>query len=376
MAGVKNSGFREQVSPFLREKILQIADTHGTASAEYYALASQYVKSPLENVVYKEERRRHFESEVELLFEGQPLVGVERLYRRTILVEPTTVCAAHCRWCLRGQYPVRAMQEHEITLAARYIGSAALRDDIQEVLITGGDPLVSLPLLAFTLGELRRHAPNVLIVRIGTRLPFQNPHRINDAMVEMFRRHNDFRLEIGVNVNHPVEFWPESIEAIHRLQDCGIRLYNQHPLLKGVNDKLETLITLYALMREHGIEAHYLFHAIPLKGMSHHRTSLDKGLSLARALTSCGYFSGRGKPHFAILSDIGKIVLYDGVIQKRDPEQRLMLIQSGYRLEDRCKWNPGWRLPPSVVVGADGTMATWYLDGDDRPADMDALPAI
>ena len=59
------------------------------------------------------ERRRHYESEVLIYFENRPIVGVERLYRRTILLEPTTVCAAHCRWCLRGQYPVKTMSEDD-----------------------------------------------------------------------------------------------------------------------------------------------------------------------------------------------------------------------------------------------------------------------
>jgi lysine 2,3-aminomutase len=108
---------------------------------------------------------------MELTFEDKPLVGVERLYRRTILIEPSTVCAAHCRWCLRGQYPTGAMQRDDIALAARYIGAPEQRDDIDEVLITGGDPLMVVPLLRYTFEQLAEHAPNVRVVRIGTRVP-------------------------------------------------------------------------------------------------------------------------------------------------------------------------------------------------------------
>src|SRR5262245_48809213 len=101
MAGAKSGDFIELVSPFLKEKLAEIEASYGRNSAEWRAIASQYLKSPLENDIAAEERRRHYESEVTITFEGEPLVGVERLYRRTALLEPTTVCAAHCRWCLR-----------------------------------------------------------------------------------------------------------------------------------------------------------------------------------------------------------------------------------------------------------------------------------
>jgi lysine 2,3-aminomutase len=120
MAGAKAGNFNELISPFLRKKILEAEQQFGAHSFEYRALTSQYIVSPEENRIYPWERRRHYEADMALTFEDKPLVGVERLYRRTILIEPSTVCAAHCRWCLRGQYPTGAMQRDDIALAARY----------------------------------------------------------------------------------------------------------------------------------------------------------------------------------------------------------------------------------------------------------------
>lgn len=367
MAGTKSGGaFAELISPFLHKKIEEAAETFGPESHQVRALTLQYFKSPQENVIRSQERRRHYESEVQITFNGRTLIGVERLYRRTILIEPTTACAAHCRWCLRGQYPVKTMSKEDITAAARYIGSPELRDDVSEVLITGGDPLMSLPLLALTISELARNAPNVTTVRIGSRVPFHDPRRINADMMAVFARYPEFRFEIGLNVNHPVEFWPESIEALERLKGGRIRLYNQHPLLKGVNDNVSILVELYSLLRNHDIDAHYLFHAIPLQGMSHHRTSLKRGLELAAALGSCGEFSGRGKPHFAVMTDIGKIVLFHGSVLQHRARDNAVLLQSHYRYEDRVRWVPGWQKPLSVEIDKDGFMHTWYLDGDDE----------
>src|SRR5262249_61504415 len=109
-------------------------------SVEVHALTRQYIYDVREKQIRDNERRRHYESEVLIYFENRPIVGVERLYRRTILLEPTTVCAAHCRWCLRGQYPVKTMSEDEIVHAARYIGSEGLGGQIDQVLSTREEP--------------------------------------------------------------------------------------------------------------------------------------------------------------------------------------------------------------------------------------------
>uniref|UniRef100_UPI00055BC9AC hypothetical protein n=1 Tax=Streptomyces aureocirculatus TaxID=67275 RepID=UPI00055BC9AC len=37
-----------------------------------------------------------------------------------------------------------------------------------------------------------------------------------------------------------------------------------------------------------GIEAHYLFHCVPIRGMDHHRTSVEEGLELHCRLGASG----------------------------------------------------------------------------------------
>lgn len=371
MAGLKNGEFKELISPFLREKIAEAEEKYGPESKELQAITKQYFYDPREKIVDPRHNRRHYEAEMPLTFEGKPVIGLERLYRRSIAMEPSLVCAAHCRWCLRGLYPFSTMKKEDITHSTRYIGSKEVRDDLSEILITGGDPMMSLPLLAFTFGELKRNAPNIRTIRVGTRVPFHDPRRINDDMMDIFGRYPEFRFEVGVNVCHPIEFWPESVAALRRLRDGGIRIYNQHPLLRGVNDDLETLFRLYSLLREHDVEAHYLFHAIPMRGTSHHRTSLKKAAFLATAISSSGEFSGRAKPHFAVLSDIGKIVMYEGVILDRRESDNSVLLQSGFMLEDRLAWNPSWIVPSSMELDDNGYMRTWYMDAVDEESAVD-----
>ena len=133
MAGTKKTGeFRELISPFLKQKMDEIKGKFGEESTEYSSLSKQYLTSSFEKETNSSDRFRHYQSEVNVYYDNKPLSGVERLYKRTILIEPTTVCAAHCRWCLRAEYPVQTMTKEDITLAAKYFGSTEVSDDLDE----------------------------------------------------------------------------------------------------------------------------------------------------------------------------------------------------------------------------------------------------
>ena len=66
---------------------------------------------------------------------------------------------------------------------------------------------------------------------------------------------------------------------------------------------------------------------------------------------------------YALMTDIGKITLYDGsIIEEKD---NMLLVQSKYRYSDRILWNPNWILPQTAQVDEEGFLRVWYLDGDD-----------
>lgn len=369
MAGSRDGEFKEKLSPFLREKWEQAKASPETCRGVLQFIEREYLKDTRETLIHPHETNRHYESRLENYFEGEVLRGVEKLYRRTMLVEPTTVCAAHCRWCLRGQYDILHLNERELDRIAHYCGEAPENKEVREVLITGGDPLMVVDRLNYLLNALSRFAQNIQVVRIGTRVPLQDPARVNHQMLEALRKRPTFRIEIGTHINHPAELFPEVKTAYRKLLENGVTIYNQSVLLKGVNDEIPSLTSLFDELRYLNIESHYLFHCIPLKGMQHHRTSIDKGLKLIRRLSSSGIFSGRAKPMFTLLTDVGKVTLYEGSILQRDSENRV-LLQTGYSYEDRVRWNPLWKLPSSALVDDQGLLQVWYLDALDMENEM------
>jgi lysine 2,3-aminomutase len=356
--------FPERLSKFLRGKLDELRGKHGEASPLYQGLARQYLRDEREESATAEVNLKHYEAEVAVSSEAATHSGMERLYRRTLVIEPTMACVAYCRFCLRSNYPRHTLSEQQLVEIAKYCGAEQNRDVLREVLITGGDPLVIPRRIDFLLEALIEYAPNVRIVRLATRIPTQDPTRIDDDVLHLFSNKPTLRFELATQINHPVELsFPESQAAFQRILAAGARVYSQNVLLKGINDDLPTLIDLYDAMRENNLEAHYLFHAIPMQYTHHLRTSVSRGLELANGLTSCGFISGRAKPMFAAMTDIGKITLYDGAVVAQDG--RRVLLQSAYRLKERLRWNPCWELPPGAEVGPQDLLRVWYLDGAD-----------
>lgn len=366
MAGTKESDlFSEKISPFLLGKMDQIKNEKGEHSEEYRALALQYKISDEEYEQTTENNKRHWEADL-VIGESQEQIirGLERLYDRSLVIEPTMICAAHCRYCLRANYNIFTLEEHELKEIAKYCGRTAEPYEAHEVLVTGGDPLIVPKRLSYLVEVLVDYAPNIKIVRIGTRLPQHAPERINNNVYEIFMKFKGrIRFEIATQINHVVELFPETIEKFKNLQALGVKVYSQNVILKHVNDNIPALVTLYNKLRELDFEPHYLFHCVPMKGMHHFRTSVKKATNLAKGLTNSGKISGRVKPMVALMTDIGKITLYDGVILNRN--DRKVLLQSAYKYDDRMRINPCWKLPETAEVDENGCLRVWYLDGED-----------
>ena len=369
MAGAKNSNFAEKLTPYLKQKLVETSEKYGIDSEEYKAFERQYLKSEDEDKINHEDRLRHYQSEVHVHYEGKALRGVERLYRRTILLEPTMVCAAHCRWCLRGQYPQFGLTENEITNFAKYTGSDEVKEDLKEVLVTGGDPLMVPKRLEYIFSQINKFAPNIEIIRIGTRVPVQDPAKINRELIDILKKTDPIKLEIGTNINHPSELTAESKKAYTDIYKAAFKIYDQSVLLKGVNDNVEILNELYDGFRYLGIESHYLFHCIPMQGMEHHRTSVQKGLEIASQIINSGSVSGRAKPMYTLMTDLGKVTLVHGTILERN-EKNELLIQSHYTIDDFKFRNPSWEVPKSCFEDKNGFLRVWYPDGKD---DNDSL---
>lgn len=228
---------------------------------------------------------------------NSPVKGLTHRYPDRALFILTNSCAVYCRHCTRKRIwkegNENTLTRAEIKNALDYI---LRHDEIRDVLISGGDPLmIPVPLLEYVLREVRS-IPHVEIIRIGTRAPAVLPQRIDKPLLEVLERFGPIWL--NTQFNHPNEITEQSGQACELLLRRSIPVNNQTVLLRGINDRPEIIKELNQKLLRIKVRPYYLFQCDPVIGTEHFRTSLWKGVEIMEQLR--GHTSGLAIPHFVI----------------------------------------------------------------------------
>ena len=235
--------------------------------------------------------------------------GLEHKYTSTALLLVNEVCAAYCRFCFRKRLFMNENDEvtKDISEGLEYIKN---NKEINNVLLTGGDPLVMSTSKLEPIIKHLREIDHVKIIRIGTKVPAFNPFRIlNDpSLLEMFKTYstNEKKIYIMAHFNHPRELTPEAIEGLNLLMKSGVTMVNQTPLVAGVNDDPEVLTELFSKLSYIGVPPYYVFLCRPTLGNETYSVSVERGYEIfEKSRTLC---SGLAKRARLVMSDeSGKI---------------------------------------------------------------------
>ncbi len=277
--------------------------------------------------------------------------GLVHRYPDRVLFLATGFCSTYCRYCTRSRMVGDPGGEYSFDKSQweRAIAYIEAHPQIRDVLISGGDPLtLSDDRLDYLLARLRaiRH---VEFLRIGTKVPVVLPMRITREFTRILRKYHP--LWMSLHFTHPAELTPEVTEATARLADAGIPLGSQTVLLKGINDEVETLRTLYHGLLMRRVKPYYLYQCDPITGSAHFRTSVEKGLEIIRGLR--GHTTGYAVPTYVIDAPGGggKIPLLPDYVAGRDGDDLLLTNFEGglYRYPD-----PGGLLGADRKLGRDG----------------------
>lgn len=239
-------------------------------------------------------------------------------YPNRIVFLVSDTCPVYCRHCTR-KYHTTDMEgtywdRNESSSYDNDFQYIADHPEIDDVLLTGGDPLaLSDKRLEFIISRLRE-IPSVNIIRVGSRYPVLLPQRVTPELCDMFAKYHPFWL--NTHFNHPKEITAESEAAIQRLLSRGIPVQNQSVLLKGINDDKDTMRTLLKELLRIRVRPYYLYHCDNVTGVSHFRTSLEKGLEIMESLH--GFETGFSVPLYVITTPLGKIPIHKEAIEKID----------------------------------------------------------
>jgi len=265
-----------------------------------------------------------------------PVAGVVHRYPDRVLFKLVHVCAVYCRFCFRremvGPGKPNALSDDAYRAALDYIRA---HDEIWEVILTGGDPLMLSPRrLAEIMADLAA-IDHVRIIRIHTRVPVVDPGRVSPEMVTALKVEGAATW-VAVHANHPREFSEIARAACARLADAGIPLVSQSVLLRGVNDNAATLEALMRTFVELRIKPYYLHHGDLAPGTAHLRTTLERGQELMRGMR--GRVSGLCQPEYVL--DVpgghGKAPVGPSYLSQPESQQRDKLNETRYRVVDYC----------------------------------------
>jgi EF-P beta-lysylation protein EpmB len=210
--------------------------------------------------------------------------GVIQKYRGRALLVATGSCAINCRYCFRRHFPYA-----EETAArdgwAGAVASIAADPDIDEVILSGGDPLsLATPKLAELTVQLAA-TPHIRRLRIHSRLPVVLPERVDDELLAWLSA-LPWPVAFVIHANHANEFDDSVDQALARLRHAGAQLLNQAVLLRGVNDSVDALAALCERGYAAGVLPYYLHQLDRIQGAAHFEVGDDRARDLHRALAA------------------------------------------------------------------------------------------
>lgn len=245
-------------------------------------------------------------------------------YPDKVLFLATTFCSTYCRYCTRSRIVGKSRNGFAVLDDSfRYIEE---HPEIRDVLVSGGDPLTMTDAVLEELLSRIRSIPHVRMVRIGSKVPVVLPMRITEHLCAILRRH---RVWLSLHFIHPAELSSETREACRMLSDHGIGMVSQTVLLKGINDDTQILTDLFYGLLEINVKPYYLLQCDPVRGSSHFRTPVEKGIKLIRSLH--GNISGLAVPQYVIDAPGGggKVPLLDASQLRRDGDNIVIINYEG-----------------------------------------------
>lgn len=210
--------------------------------------------------------------------------GLLHKYHGRALILATGACGIHCRYCFRRHfnYSESNPAKRQWQEALNYLNTD---HSIQEVILSGGDPLSLSDLrLAELLFELEK-IPHINRLRIHTRLPVVLPERITAKFCKLLTD-SRFHTVMVLHINHAQEIDKSVKDICQRILKTGTQLLNQSVLLSGVNDSAQTLISLSDKLIDCNIMPYYLHQLDRVDGAAHFEVSDTRAKQLLDELNT------------------------------------------------------------------------------------------
>lgn len=208
--------------------------------------------------------------------------GLLHKYEGRALLIASGSCAINCRYCFRRHFPYA--QE---TAASGHWRSAIshLANDhsINEVILSGGDPLSLSTAKLAELTDALTEIKHVRRLRIHTRLPIVLPERVDSEFCDWLGSLPMQKIVV-LHANHANEIDQGVLDACRQLSAAGATLLNQSVLLRRINDSVEALAALSEQLFNCNVLPYYLHQLDRVQGAAHFEVSDQAAIKLMRGL--------------------------------------------------------------------------------------------
>lgn len=210
--------------------------------------------------------------------QNNPTPGLLQKYQSRVLLMVRTGCAVNCRYCFRRHFPY---QQNSVNRQGWEQTIEQIRENqqVNEVIYSGGDPLMANDDFLAWLTEQIQRIPHVKRLRIHTRLPVVIPARLNSELLNWLES-TPLKVIMVLHINHAQEIDAELVARLDVLRRAGVVLLNQSVLLKGINDAADDLVNLSEALFDGGIMPYYIHLLDKVAGAAHFDVSEEQGRQL------------------------------------------------------------------------------------------------
>ncbi len=276
-----------QIPKHERDKLKKVAQRYVFRVNDYYLKLIDWndPNDPIKQLIIPREEELNDWGQLDASNESSITVerGVQHKYTDTVLLLCNEVCGAYCRYCFRKRLFMDENDEATLDVS-KGIEYIANHPEVNNVLLTGGDPLLMSTKRLIRIFQQLREIPHVKIIRLGSKMPAFNPWRIsNDSELQQafrFYSQEDKRIYLMAHFDHPRELTEPAIEGIHATIRSGVICVNQCPLIRGVNDDVDILADMYSQLSYIGCPPYYLFQGRPTAGNEPYELPIVEGWSL------------------------------------------------------------------------------------------------
>jgi lysine 2,3-aminomutase len=229
------------------------------------------------------------------------------------------------------------------------------------VLYSQKDALRSLYRLGQIIGRLAA-VPHITAVRIRSWNLNYEPQTFSDAVIKRLASWNRLcvaaptRLEIETRFLHSSEFKPEHGKVVKALQQRGVTVYNNTPLLSFINDSEDEMARITSGCRRLGIENTHLYIAgMPLQQEwnEEHPVHVSQVIDIASRLRRSG--SGRELARYIVRTPLGDADLgLTALVIGSDDDGNALLKLLPYDLDYFTTLDPDFTWPEGVRTDDDG----------------------